>query len=86
MSAKLVLVPLGPIDEVHRVVLLAALRIEDWNRARAARRLGIGRKTLYNWMRRLGLIEPRSESTSGGGRATAGLDPRERADDVTGSH
>lgn len=44
-------------EEAEREVILAALRQESWHRERAARLLGISRKTLFNKMRQYGLSD-----------------------------
>ena len=41
--------------ELEKDVLIRALRECDWNRSQAARRLGIGRRTLYDRMARFGI-------------------------------
>ncbi len=53
--------PLGPpapmheLQDAEREILLKALRECDWNRSRAARKLGIGRRTLYDKLARHGI-------------------------------
>ncbi|MBI2529104.1 MAG: sigma-54-dependent Fis family transcriptional regulator [Candidatus Rokubacteria bacterium] len=52
-------VPAGPMDgvrEAERDVILRALRECNWNRSLAAKRLGIGRRTLYDKLTRLGIL------------------------------
>jgi transcriptional regulator of acetoin/glycerol metabolism len=38
--------------------LRAALDQHRWNRTATARALGVGRNTLWRWMRRAGLLRP----------------------------
>ena len=49
--------PEGPID---RNALIAALKTTDWNVAKAARRLGIARNTVYEKMKRFAIERPRN--------------------------
>jgi len=43
------------VRQLEREILIRALRECDWNRSQAARRLGIGRRTLYDRMARYGI-------------------------------
>ncbi len=57
--------PSGPAPgqeflEAQKEVLMRALREADWNRTLAAKRLGIGRRTLYDQLARLGIRLKRS--------------------------
>jgi transcriptional regulator with PAS, ATPase and Fis domain len=47
--------PMDEVRELERDILVRALRECDGNRSRAARKLGIGRRTLYDRMARLGI-------------------------------
>ena len=47
--------PAGSLREMERQHILRAMRDADGNRSLAAKRLGIGRKSLYNKARRLGI-------------------------------
>ena len=47
--------PLKAVREAEREMLLRALRECDWNRTEAAKRLGIGRRTLYDKLTRHGI-------------------------------
>jgi transcriptional regulator of acetoin/glycerol metabolism len=49
------------LEQVRRTYLLDVLKACDWNRARAAKVLGVDRKTVYRMMTRfeLGSLEPR---------------------------
>ena len=47
--------PAGTLREMERRHILRAMRDADGNRSLAAKRLGIGRKSLYNKARRLGI-------------------------------
>ena len=47
--------PMDEVRELEREILIRALRECDWNRSQAARRLGIGRRTLYDRMSRYGI-------------------------------
>lgn len=49
----------GTPEELERARLIAALRAQDWNVMRAARTLGLSRRTVYVWMRRYGVSRPR---------------------------
>ncbi len=55
------------LDEVRCKHLRTVLDNCDWNRARAAKVLGINRKTVYRLMQKFGLdkIAPRSRRSSG---------------------
>jgi DNA-binding NtrC family response regulator len=43
------------VKELEKEILIRALRECDWNRSQAARKLGIGRRTLYDRMSRYGI-------------------------------
>jgi DNA-binding NtrC family response regulator len=43
------------VRELEKDILIRALRECDWNRSQAARKLGIGRRTLYDRMARFGI-------------------------------
>jgi DNA-binding NtrC family response regulator len=43
------------VQELEKEILIRALRECDWNRSQAARKLGIGRRTLYDRMNRYGI-------------------------------
>lgn len=47
------------VEEMERDQLVAALRAQEWNIMRAARALGLSRRTVYVWMRRYGVSRPR---------------------------
>jgi len=47
-------------DQLYRKVIVAALRQARWNHAEAARLLGISRRCLFVWIKRLGLAPSRS--------------------------
>jgi len=47
--------PAGTLQEMERRLILQAMRDADGNRSLAAKRLGIGRKSLYNKARRLNI-------------------------------
>ena len=47
--------PLPTIEEAERELILQALEACNWNRTLAAKRLGIGRRTLYDKLSRLGI-------------------------------
>jgi two-component system response regulator HydG len=44
--------PMHELKEAEREILLRALRECNWNRSLAARKLGIGRRTLYDKLSR----------------------------------
>jgi DNA-binding NtrC family response regulator len=46
---------LDEVRELEKDILVRALRDCDWNRSQAARKLGIGRRTLYDRMARYGI-------------------------------
>jgi DNA-binding NtrC family response regulator len=46
----------GEIQDAEREVILRTLRESNWNRSLAAKRLGIGRRTLYDKLSRLGIV------------------------------
>jgi transcriptional regulator of acetoin/glycerol metabolism len=46
---------MNEVRELERDILVRALRECDWNRSQAARKLGIGRRTLYDRMARYGI-------------------------------
>jgi transcriptional regulator of acetoin/glycerol metabolism len=50
------------LEQVRRAHLLTVLEACSWNRARAAKVLGVDRKTVYRMMARFGLneVEPPS--------------------------
>lgn len=50
-----VMVPLGKLDEGVRSIVEATLKQWQSNRTRAARQLGISRKTLQKWLSRWAL-------------------------------
>jgi DNA-binding NtrC family response regulator len=52
-------------SEVERERLLNALNSCGWNKSKAARRLGLDRKTIYRQMKRFGLEEPPRDSEPG---------------------
>jgi DNA-binding NtrC family response regulator len=57
-SAQASSLELGPhlnLDEVERQHILLVLKVFDWNKALAARKLGIDRATLYRKIKRYGL-------------------------------
>lgn len=43
--------PLAPLDEVVRAHVVAAVEACNGNRAAAARALGVGRNTLWRWLK-----------------------------------
>jgi hypothetical protein len=43
------------VEDVRREELIALLVHEEWNIARVARRRGVTRKTIYDWMSRFGI-------------------------------
>lgn len=47
-------------DQLYRKVIVAALRQARWNHAEAARLLGISRRCLFVWIKRLGLAPANS--------------------------
>ena len=47
--------PMNEVRELEKELLIRALRECDWNRSQAARKLGIGRRTLYDRMARFGI-------------------------------
>ena len=47
--------PMQPVRDAEREVLLRALREANWNRSLAAKKLGIGRRTLYDKLARHGI-------------------------------
>jgi DNA-binding NtrC family response regulator len=47
------------IDQAEKQILLETLETYNWNRQITARSLGISRTTLFNKMRRFGLMDPR---------------------------
>ncbi len=51
--------PLGKVrEEAEREHILSVLRLTEGHRARAARILGISRKTLWKKLKRLGIARP----------------------------
>jgi hypothetical protein len=72
--------PEATFDDVKRWALFRALRLDGGDKARAAARLGIALKTLYNWLNRWGVLEDvpaaaRTEEPDGGERETVLADP-----------
>lgn len=55
-------------DEIERCVMLSRLDAEDWNISRAARKLGITRRTLYQRLVKYGI--PRARVTKAGTKRT----------------
>ena len=54
--------PMQELREAEKEILLRALREADWNRSLAAKKLGIGRRTLYDKLARHGIALRRSGS------------------------
>ena len=44
---------LNNLEEVHKACILAALELKKGNRAHATKLLGISKRTLFNWIKRI---------------------------------
>jgi transcriptional regulator with PAS, ATPase and Fis domain len=49
----------SPVDQEHRARVIQALEQSAWNQTRAARVLGVSRRTLITWLQKLDLPRPR---------------------------